>query len=419
MVNRWRIGKIALLQYFLIYLTIISSRACLYDTYKTFFVYLMFGIGIFLPLKIPKLRDTKIYITIVLLFLSLTITRFLNNGGLWINYIIMISSVILCAYYSFKIEEKNFLERYLRVVFFFSIVSLLCTIILLILPSLRNVFPGIETGYFGGTRGVLFYSFQYKSWERGFYRNNGIFTEPGIFQIPLSVAIYFILFNGDSLKLPNKKKIYYLTVFLLTLLSTQSTTGYISLILILVGFLSTKKDFMKKRIWKVMVVFIIFLIGDYLIFGESSFIYQNLIAKVMDLSTGQLDLNISTGKYRMNGISAGFNIFLSSPFFGCGDNYHALLNSYLIDTTSSGGGIVYFLASCGLVGTLILCNIIIRRAYINKKNLIGFITYFLLWINTGMAQAEIVYGCLLLIAFYNSVDDCEKQQQIKRKIILK
>ena len=51
-------------------------------------------------------------------------------------------------------------------------------------------------------KGVLFYV--YRAFEP--FRNNGIFTEPGVYQIVLSAAIFVLLFNGKSLDISKKKK---------------------------------------------------------------------------------------------------------------------------------------------------------------------------------------------------------------------
>lgn len=79
------------------------------------------------------------------------------------------------------------------------------------------------------------------------YRNNGIFSEPGRYQIVLNTAIYFLLMF-PKLFSENMAKVYkYLVVLIITLLTTGSTNGYMGLGIVLLMFLLANKQRSKVR----------------------------------------------------------------------------------------------------------------------------------------------------------------------------
>lgn len=73
-------------------------------------------------------------------------------------------------------------------------------------------------------------------------RNVSIFTEPGIYQMVLNTAIFVLLFLRDKLVSFSDKKVgRALMILSCALLSTQSTTGYISLCFIVLFYMFFEK----------------------------------------------------------------------------------------------------------------------------------------------------------------------------------
>lgn len=65
-------------------------------------------------------------------------------------------------------------------------------------------------------------------------RNSGPFWEPGAFQGYIWIAVLFLLFDIDKKCIKYRKAV--LALFIITLLTTQSATGYVLLILAFVFF---------------------------------------------------------------------------------------------------------------------------------------------------------------------------------------
>lgn len=66
------------------------------------------------------------------------------------------------------------------------------------------------------------------------HRNCGPFGEPGQYQCILSAALFFTLFHLN--KVTPQYRIWAMIVFVFTIITTQSTTGYISLVVIITAY---------------------------------------------------------------------------------------------------------------------------------------------------------------------------------------
>lgn len=138
---------------------------------------------------------------------------------------------ILIGYLSIKLLKENFINYYLDILIFLSIISLIIFIPIFIFPSLiDNIINHIPS----------FLSYQYEVFdtqmdrktlvfynlvrEDGMIRNFGPFWEPGAFGGFLIVAIIFNTIKESKLS----TKINWL--FFITIITTQSTTAYLAII---------------------------------------------------------------------------------------------------------------------------------------------------------------------------------------------
>ncbi len=185
-----RFKKQTLLQYLMIYLMILSSRASLYAQYKEIVVYVMLGICLLVSLFVPRTRDFKLYLLFAFLAGSLMFTRFINDGGFGIDFLFINVSTIWVTYIAYTLDKENFSDRFVKTIVFFAAVGLVMWLLCFVAPDfVYGILIG-ETEFFGGTKGMILYTFRYASWATGEPRNVGIFTEPGIYQIVLNAAIF-------------------------------------------------------------------------------------------------------------------------------------------------------------------------------------------------------------------------------------
>ncbi|MDQ2719837.1 MAG: hypothetical protein M3Z26_08790 [Bacteroidota bacterium] len=136
---------------------------------------------------------------------------------------------VLTAFFAIKLLNEKFIDYYLRLMVFFSIVSLVIFIPIFIHPSLLDTIINATPS---------FLSYQYELWgfqvdnktliiynlmeETGLLRNNGPFWEPGAFGGFLIIALMFNTVRKSTLL--NKTN----WLFFVTIISTQSTTAYLA-----------------------------------------------------------------------------------------------------------------------------------------------------------------------------------------------
>ncbi len=385
------------MQLLMIYLMLLSSRATLYAQNKTIAVYIMLAVCALITLYVPRTRNTKLYVLFVMLAGSLFLTRYINGGGLGMDYLLINVSTIWVTYIAYQLDKDRFAVRFVKVVTFFAAVSLVFWLLCFIMPSVMQTILIGKTSFFKGTKGMLLYTFRYATWAMGDTRNVGIFTEPGVYQIALNAAVFFLLFARERLHLTNKQIYTYLAVLVVTLLTTQSTTGFLCLGIIVVGYLLTSGNTrLRRTILIVLALGAGFLAVNYFIAREDSILQSVIIDKLFS-AEGDLDLNESTGYWRMNGIKAGWQIFLENPL-GAGDNYMIYFRNIMGEETASGAGIFYTLGIAGIITFLIYCYFHVYEAFKRIRRLIPFVVYLALWIFNGMANTEIIFACFLGIA---------------------
>ena len=393
-----RMRKKIILQYILIYLMLITSRAAIYVLYKELVIYIILGLCTICAIRYKSTINMRLYILFALLACSLYLTRIIAGSGWGVNAYLIIVSTSWCAYTAYSLSESFFVQRFINLTSFFAIISLFGWMLLLFAPNVLNFLLPTDYPLFGGSKGLLFFVYRYGQLNSaGDRRNVGIFTEPGIYQIVLNSALFCMLFYPEQLKLTKKKYYRLLILFVVTIISTQSTTGYIALAAILIVFLFTKKDIkLKRKILILLGIVMLVLIVDYIFRGSQSFVYSTVINKIFNTSLGSIDLNVSSGYWRMNTIIAGWNVFLKHPL-GSGDGYYNSFLRYSAETFTSGGGLIQVLGICGILTTCIIGYIILRPAWINKRSVPLFLLITFLWVNTALAQSEIVYACILML----------------------
>jgi O-antigen ligase len=146
------------------------------------------------------------------------------------------------------------------------------------------------------------------------FRNYGVFREPGVYSIYLILGIIYVAFYF--------KKISYfkLIVFLLALMSTFSTAGYLVLILVLVVFLIENRHHNKKIIYLSFLIFSLTILSLYL-YPD---IFVSVFSKLQRTSS-----SYGSTLSRLASVVVNLNMFLNYPLFGAGlSNYEYLFEHY-------------------------------------------------------------------------------------------
>ena len=241
---------------------------------------------------------------------------------------------ILFSYlFTLHVDRNAFIKYYTITMRWLALISLIVHVYVNYLGYALNV-PIVEN--VNGVRyynGVLFFVFE--GYVQG--RNTGPFWEPGLFATFLTLALVMeICFKENYTK-------FNVLIYLLTLLSTQSTAGYFMIIFVGLLLLSRKiKGAISILGFFLMVLSIIIAYINY----EAILLY--LVVAFPRVFSKMLYQTSSTSD-RIISIVTNLKIFIKHPFLGTGLGGVDELYSRLTTATQTATSF-YFLAAFGIMG---------------------------------------------------------------------
>ena len=393
--------------YIIIYLLIISQGSVLYNNNQEIFLAIYFILASLFALKKRRKKIDKELGFICILTIGLLVTRIATSGGLSFGSIGNIVATFLIAYLAVNYEKQLFAERYVKLVVFLSGISLAVFFIQIVdINFIKNYLPvskQINGNCYGGYLATVV--------EKHALRNVGLATEPGRYQVYLIPALVFTLFKTECIHCSDKSIIWFRIILILTIISAQSTTGYIALLLVLAGYLLEglyyKKSNQSKLRKKTNMILILACIAlaIYLMFtGSENFIYENFINKMFNKS-GMFDLSDNTGSVRIISLLTDLSIAIKHPLGMGFDAYQSLWlvsKVKFIGEPSSCVGLTISCAALGFPITLLIILFYIKELNKNWKNIIQKGLLLLLLFNTALAQPVLYYAPMLVMFMVNS-----------------
>lgn len=397
-----------IIHYLLIYLVIAFQGSPIYCQYQDILliVAILFAcIFLFIRKQLIVINKDIAYIYLLLVVMLITVVT--SGGSLTVMSVGNMIARFLLTYVCIAYDRKYVVDRFVKMVFFLSICSLIIFVIQIVDFSLIYKLPSYYINehnqkFYGGILAGAAKIHQ--------YRNIGIATEPGRHQIYLITALFFLLFRSEQLYVKMKKKGIICVCIIVTLLTTQSTTGYIALIIVIGGYLLKRQKNISKdntrirqKIKSLLLVMILGLIIYVLSTGEENFIYQSLINKLFD-TTGHLNLKQNTGSARTISILLDLSIALKHPL-GLGyTKYQKIwtanrgMFSFIgFADSSSTTGITSTLAAFGFPAWIMIMWYYIKNGLKNADNWLEFIVLMLILINNGLAQPMFVTPPMLIL----------------------
>lgn len=404
------VRKSVVIQYLLIYIMLIMSYSCMaifYANQSILNTVILCFFGILL-LKYKRYKNFYVILGIIILFAGVVFQR-IQTGGAGISSFLQLAMPVLCANMAICSNKNEFLNRYIKVVCFFAIISDVFWLVFLIFPQLKDAWPAVE--YFTQTigsrgyetywhgKGVLLYSFL----EIHPTRNCGIYTEPGVYQIVLNSALFILLFWKDKLNF-NSEKEYNgaLIIIFITLASCQSTTGYISMLIIIATFMLQNRSEIqsrtkKKIIWLIILAIIVLLI-EYSFNGTNSVLYQQIIKKLFgDSGSFSLDLSQGSGQYRLGTILYCLEMISKYPLGVGYDVFNAGQEDAMVAASLLSFACIYGVITWTAVLIWILVPII------HKEKVLVTIAFILMFVNTTLGQTLLIYPTQIMIPIYLTV----------------
>jgi len=273
-----------------------------------------------------------------LVFAGLHFVHGLTGGGFNLVLTFGFLMRLAIAYFIIRIVDTDFPKIYVKLLYFFAIMSLAFYIPLLISSYFADIlfstyFNFIRDIEFGETLNyhVFIYVFDNYIYNE-IPRNAGIFWEPGAFGVFLNIAILF------NIVLKKKMFIKQNIVFMLLILTTQSTGAYLSLFTIIISYYLVREIVKFKFVY--LAIFVTIALTAYTtlpfmqekIYGELEYYEDNPTAK-----HGQERIT------RFQSTAQDLSFFISNPITGRGSfNRHFVERD--VNTTTS------LLKHFGLIG---------------------------------------------------------------------
>jgi O-antigen ligase len=341
---------------------------------------------------------SKAVLTLYFIIFAVVTTIFLNfqiSGG----YIYQIWIALLAFLITQYIPQKDLVNTYLKFLYFISLVSIIVFIIAMFLPSLLTIFP-ISVN----ENDASFYNLGIcLVFNDGEVRNTGIFREPGVFMIYLTIGVLFELFIKE--KINNR----YLFVFLTALFLTLSTAAYIILGLVCFAYLfraNSRSNFKNKLL--IMGVAVVAII----VIALSPNIYSKLFDKI-----GKDSINEGSSLARGASVLVNLNIFVDNPVGGVGikdfpssfETYSLKLFSLALSSENNTNTITTIFAVYGIVLGIIFIFMVINLVNKFSKSIIIsallFLVFMMLFSNEDLRYSLMTFVLLFWGLKYEQVKD--------------
>ncbi len=219
------------------------------------------------------------------------------NPQYFYNMLLIIMALVIGKLYS----QKDFENMFVNIIYWISIFGILIYFLIILRIEIPH-FIVINKSNFVFYHYLISCSLTNGSLISRLY---SIFREPGVYAIFLLIALFFELFSNEKISL---KKII---VFMISIILTFSTSGYILMSLFLLVYLFFFKTHSKKILFlKILLIIISFFI---LCSGINDDINSLVFGK---LYKENLSLNS-----RIYSLYAGFTLSLKNFFFGYGWDY--------------------------------------------------------------------------------------------------
>ena len=307
------------------------------------------------------------------------------------SYVGVFFALFILAYALYQNNEmKKFLQAFSNVMLVVALVSLFFWLF----GSIMNILPGrTALTYRWAERYRETFTYLYLYFENpsqnaahGVICNLGIFTESPAYSgfLTFAMLIEIVLRNESFSRKQKRKTIARVLVFMITLLTTNSTKGIIAILIALgIEYISRETKNRRNMFLKIL--------GTVVLITIIAFVSNSLIGR---------KLATNSGVVRLDDLRSGFITFLRNPLFGAGyNNVNAIAAHQLVIRGNQGisMGLTTLLAYGGLWMFGIYCGAVVtssKTPYFkkNKKSwflIVTVLVYNLVVSNSGFTDPYI------------------------------
>lgn len=264
-----------------------------------------------------KTFSKNILVTTFLLIVNVFVTNLITGFDLE-SFLLMSVTLVESAIFVCLIPFEDFVDKFVNCMIAIAVVSLIGNIVLMVLPGMLSFFPQVVNSRQRSSTFLIFGMISDFSMT-GAYRNQGIFWEPGAYQVFLCIAYLFVLYSNRE----RKSKRWICGLFLISMISTVSTTGIIvavALVILTIGRNKGKASIIKMGVGVVIILFMIMKILPHL----EGFWKYTLVTKINQLLNYQAGVSNESSS-RMDSVFYVLQAFFESPIFGIGSGGYSLL----------------------------------------------------------------------------------------------
>lgn len=258
--------------------------------------------------KNPRFKMKNVRFTVFLL--AMMLMTMLTAGIYFDLDVAAILNLLFALVIISSYSEEVFAYWYCKIMGFLACCSLVGFTIYYVARGVLNAFPQVV--WHAGIRFANMIVTLVPLTMEDYFRNWGIFREPGFYSVFLIIALVFELF---SLQKPKKAIVY---IEIVSLVTTFSTMGIVALILVLAAYILNRKDVYTDKKWKkrliAAVIVILCVVGFWMLFtSDGQLMFARIFGKVWyEKSTNVSYIN------RQLGIKRAVSIFENNVLFGGG-----------------------------------------------------------------------------------------------------
>ena len=326
-------------------------------------------------------------------------TSIYNNDFVNGNYIKIIL-LFIGALVANSISFECFRDNYIKVITLICGFSLI-TFFISLLFDCSTIFPMIENTKHTQ---MVFMGLSNVNVSANEPRNYGPFWEPGVFSIYLTFAILFLLIK--------EKKITKQVIFLIIgVVTTFSTAGYVTLI-VLISYYLVGNSYGKKEKRKKYCFFICFLSIMGIMVTQIDMLNAIVLSKLSDDSA-----SYASTAARIYSIYGNIAMWMDSPIFGVGptrlnDFYEQYLYNQGYAANSNTNGLLIMFSMYGTFLGLLTLYGLIKFASMMDQSIIGKIMIFSVLMIMLFAE-PLQTSCLFnILIFYGWTRELRKERDI-------
>lgn len=387
----------SIIQILLIYIMLIGNRSSLlvllYREKRVPVAICVFLIAILISVCLLKRLDRRMFSFWCAVFVVVALVFIFTKGTGAYNYFDIIAWPTLVAV-AYKLDTKKFIDRYVKVVVFFAAISLICYFLQMSnIQSLFSILGKPYNDFKMEYRGAYFYTYTLVH----NYRNMGMYTEPGLYQIVVNSALYILLFLPNSITVSKTRKIVMFAILVATCVTTLSTTGFMTLAVVFLGAVLSKQVQHKKMIVALICIVIAYLAYNFYAFGNESIISMYIIDKLEQTGTSQLiqSTHLSSGNARIMAFGVAVRCMMSYPL-GAGYYNYTRIASSMGFPDIAGNGLAMYAGEYGILMLFIIFWYIIKPIWKDRPSKLHFWVFLAIYLLYTTSQEYLVIPSLLV-----------------------